>query len=175
MALGRFSSNRFWGTFFVQKTSQKPSQNEARTLPKSMPKTCCFLTSIFSGLGLDFGASWASKSAALLAAPGVLDPIAFLLFRHTAFAFLGGAKVVQRRGCVGGMLALCWLTFRSWARLGRFFHVLLRFVAALGRFWCVLEAPGSIWEGSGGGRWMVFEASAARFHPHFSSSSKHDV
>ena len=26
-----------------------------------MPKTCCFLTSFFSGFGLDFGASWASK------------------------------------------------------------------------------------------------------------------
>ena len=26
-----------------------------------MPKTCCFLTSFFSGFGLDFGASWASN------------------------------------------------------------------------------------------------------------------
>ena len=47
--------------FFLQKTSQKPFQNEVRTLPKSMPKTCCFLTSIFSGFGSDFGGSWASK------------------------------------------------------------------------------------------------------------------
>ena len=63
--------------FLFQKTYQKRFQNEVRTLPKSMPKTWCFLTSIFSGFGLDFGRSWACKSAALLAAPGVLNPTAF--------------------------------------------------------------------------------------------------
>ena len=47
--------------FSVQKTYQKPFQNEVRTMKKSMPKTCCFLTSIFWGSGLDFGASWASN------------------------------------------------------------------------------------------------------------------
>ena len=47
MALGRFSSNRCLQAFSIQKTYQKPFQNEVRTLPKSMPKTCCFLTSIF--------------------------------------------------------------------------------------------------------------------------------
>ena len=59
-----FSQNsvlRFWNAFWVRKTSQKPSRNDVRTLPKSMPKTCCFSTSIFSGFGLDFGASWASN------------------------------------------------------------------------------------------------------------------
>ena len=45
----------------LQKNYQKASQNDVRTLPKSMPRTCWFLTSIFSGFGLDFGASWASK------------------------------------------------------------------------------------------------------------------
>ena len=63
--------------FSVQKTYQKPFQNEVRTLPKSMPTKLYFSTSIFWGFGLDFGASWASKSAALLAAPGVLNPTAF--------------------------------------------------------------------------------------------------
>ena len=60
-----FSCNsvfRFLHAFLVQKTYQKPFQNESRTLRKSMPKTCCFFTSIFSGFGLDFGASWDSKS-----------------------------------------------------------------------------------------------------------------
>ena len=59
-----FSHNsvyRFEHTFSVQKTYQKPFQNQVRALPKSMPKTCCFLTSIFSGVGLDFGRSWGSK------------------------------------------------------------------------------------------------------------------
>ena len=76
-----------FGAFFLPKIIPKPFQNEVRTLQKSMPKTCCFLTSIFSGFGLDFGGSWASKSAALLAAPGVFNPTAWIscldiLFGH---------------------------------------------------------------------------------------------
>ena len=47
--------------FWLQKTSQKPFQNEAETTKKSSLKTTCFLTSIFSRLGFDFGVSWASK------------------------------------------------------------------------------------------------------------------
>ena len=66
-----------FNAFLVQKTYQKPFQNEVRTLPKSMPKMGCFLTSIFSGFGLDFGGPWDAKSAALLAAPGVLNPTEF--------------------------------------------------------------------------------------------------
>ena len=46
--------------FLLQKTIQQPFQNEVRTLEKSVPKPSCFSTSIFEGLGLDFGASWAS-------------------------------------------------------------------------------------------------------------------
>ena len=61
LLVGHFFSNRFMHPFLIQKTYQKPFQNQVRTLSKSMPKTCCFLTSIFSGLGLDLGASWASK------------------------------------------------------------------------------------------------------------------
>ena len=61
MALGRFSLRRFLHGFSGPKTIPKPLKNHARTLPKSMLKTCCFLTSFFSGFGLDFGASWASK------------------------------------------------------------------------------------------------------------------
>ena len=55
------SGFRFLHAFSVRKTYQKPFQNEVRTLLKSMLKMCCFLTSIFSGSSLDFGASWASK------------------------------------------------------------------------------------------------------------------
>ena len=61
MALGRFSSSCFLHGFGVQKTYQKPLKNDVRTLTKSIPKTFCFSTSIFSGFGLDFGGSWASK------------------------------------------------------------------------------------------------------------------
>jgi len=55
------SSLRFWHALLVQKTYQEPFQKEVRTLLKSMPQTCCFLTSFFSGFGLDFGAPWAPK------------------------------------------------------------------------------------------------------------------
>ena len=61
LPLRHFSSNRFLHAFSVQKTYQKPFQNDVWTLAKSMSKMCCFLTSFFSGFGLDFGASWASK------------------------------------------------------------------------------------------------------------------
>ena len=46
---------------FFPKTSRKPLRNDVRTLQKSMLKTYCFVTSIFGGFGLDFGASWAPK------------------------------------------------------------------------------------------------------------------
>ena len=47
--------------FCIQKSSQKPLQNEARRVNKSMPKTCCFSTSIFSRFGLHFGRIGAPK------------------------------------------------------------------------------------------------------------------
>ena len=62
---------------FLPKNLPKPVQNDGQTLPKLTPKTYCLSTIIFSGFGVHFGSSWASKSAALLAAPGVLDPTAF--------------------------------------------------------------------------------------------------
>ena len=54
------------------------------TLPKTIQhrrkidaRNVLFFNIDFLGFGLDFGASWASKSAALFAAPGVLNPTAF--------------------------------------------------------------------------------------------------
>ena len=47
VSFSHYSMFRLLYAFSVQKTSQKPFQNEVRTLPKSMSKTCCFLTSIF--------------------------------------------------------------------------------------------------------------------------------
>ena len=35
----------------------RATQNDVQTLKNSMPKTCCFSTSFFSGFGLDFGGS----------------------------------------------------------------------------------------------------------------------
>ena len=61
MALGRFSSCCFLHGFGIQKTIQKPIKNHARATQKSISKTCCFLISIFSHFGFDFGGSWASN------------------------------------------------------------------------------------------------------------------
>ena len=49
------------GPFWIRKTYQKPVQNNVWTLQKLMSKTCRFSILIFSGFGLDFGASWASS------------------------------------------------------------------------------------------------------------------
>ncbi len=137
-----------------------------------MPKTCCFSTSIFSGFGVDFGRSWASKSAALLAAPGVLDPTAFyaclnILLGHT----LGGApssKIQAKTGEVrlmltawGAVLALCWHFFRFFSLLGAsyaLFQFFLPFFGCLGspqaRF---SRVPARSGEGFGGSRALFFE------------------
>ena len=47
--------------FRSEKPTKKPYENQARTLQKSAPKTCCCLASVFSGLGLHFGVFWVSK------------------------------------------------------------------------------------------------------------------
>ena len=50
---------------------------EAQDPPKSRPKPEKNDVKKQHVFGIDFGRSWASKSAALLAAPGVLKPTAF--------------------------------------------------------------------------------------------------
>ena len=61
LLVGHFSSNRFSHAFWVQKTYQKPSKIEVPTLQKSMSKTCCFPTSIFSRFWFHFGEDFGSK------------------------------------------------------------------------------------------------------------------
>ena len=75
---------------------------------------CCFLTSIFSGFGLDFGASWASKSAALLAAPGVLKPTAFMLALTDCFSFLRGGQSGPNSRVNLAVFSTSWLIFHYW-------------------------------------------------------------
>ena len=60
MALGRFSSCCFLHGFGIQKTIQKPIKNHARATQKSIQKTCCFLISMFSHFGFDFGSPGAA-------------------------------------------------------------------------------------------------------------------
>ena len=73
-----------------------------------MPKTCCFLTSIFSGFGLDFGGSWASNlEPSWLLRPGKtleqapLDPLKLNIFEKLP---------------LGGLRARFW---RRWTRFCR--------------------------------------------------------
>ena len=79
-----------------------------------MLKTCCFSTSIFWGSGLDFGASWASKSAALLAAPGVLKPTAFMLALTDCFSFLRGGQSGPNSRVNLAVVSTSWLIFHYW-------------------------------------------------------------
>ena len=119
-----------------------------------MLKTCCYSTSIFSSSDLDFGASWASKSAALLAAPGVLEPTAFMLALTGCFSFLRGGVRFQNRSQNLRMLGPCWHIFRSWASFFRSWLVLesfLCFLAHVGRFFRTLGRPGLDFGSSGPG------------------------
>ena len=71
-----------------------------------MPKTCCFSTSIFSGFGLDFGGSWASKldPSWLLKPQNFTAPAHFYLLKLSVFKKLrlGGlrARFWRPRGSI---------------------------------------------------------------------------
>ena len=104
-----------------------------------------FFSIDFLGFWPRFGKVSASKSAALLAAPGVLNPTAFLLVKHTAFAFLGGA---ERRSRQAKILA-CWGHVGTFFALGRLFFALgwflsasCTFLARVGRFFRALDRSG---------------------------------
>ena len=62
----------------IEKTYQKPFQNEVRTLKQLMPKTCRFLTSILGDFGLNFGGSWTSN----LEPSWLLEPQNFISVAH---------------------------------------------------------------------------------------------
>ena len=98
----------------------------------------------FGVLLAPFGRVRASKSAALLAAPGVLDPTAFLPFKHTAFTCLVGPPGFQIQAkndpCwdhVGTMLAHFSLLGASWPLFSRL-------VAFCCRSWPLLVRPGAL-------------------------------
>ena len=122
-----------------------------------MLKTCRFSTSIFWGSGLDFGASWASKSAALLAAPGVLKPTAFLLALTYCFPCLrrgeGIPKWRSEPPPVGPMLHYVGTFFvlgRLFLALGRLVRVCKAFFTHVRLFFRVLGRSGSDFRASGG-------------------------
>ena len=116
-----------------------------------MSKTCWFSASLFSGFGLDFGASWASKSAALLAAPGVLNPTAFYACINILHVLTrGGQDRPKTRGVLGHVGAM----LAHFSLLAALFFTLGRSYAFCGHFWCILavfcgfwNAPSSIFGG----------------------------
>ena len=68
------------GRFWLPKRPQNNSAGALRTVVFRFIfalKLSFVFDIVFSRFGSDFGGSWASKSAALLAAPGVLEPTAF--------------------------------------------------------------------------------------------------
>ena len=123
--------------FGPPKTIPKPFQNEVRTM---------------------------KKSAALLAAPGVLNTIAFFACINILhFLSRGGLHGVIDRVFglhVGAMLASLSLLGASWA----YFSRLAARVGAVGRFSCVLECSGHDF----GTSWAVFSWFLKRPWPHFS-------
>ena len=100
-----------------------------------MLKTCCFLTSVFSGFGVDFGASWPPKSAALLAAPGVLEPTAFYACINILLFLTRGGQGLAKPRSKSRMLGSCWHVFRPWAPFCRSWLVLERFLHFFGSCW----------------------------------------
>ena len=125
--VGHFSSNRFSRAFWVQKTYQKPFQNEVRTLQKSMRKTMFFFNIDFFGfrarfwtlLGLSWvplGRSWASLGRSW-ASPG--------RFLDLSWALLGTSSLLL--GSHGRLQARFWEVLGSSGLglaklLGRFCH-----------------------------------------------------
>ena len=104
--------------FSLKKTFQKPFQNEAQTMNKLMPKTNCFLSSLFFKFWPRFlnllGPQDGAKSAALLAAPGVLKPTAFMLALTDCFSFLRGGQSGPNSRVNLAVVSTSWLIFHYW-------------------------------------------------------------
>ena len=100
-----------------------------------MLKMCCFLTSIFSHLGSDFGKSWASKSGTLLAAPAVLEPTAFYAcIKYCPNYLRGGQDRPKTRGVLG-YVGVMLAHFSLW---GVFFSLWAGSPTLLALFWLML-------------------------------------
>ena len=121
-----------WGPKNHPKTSQKPCPGD----PKIDLENVLFFNIDFFGfwprfrrvLGLQDGA----KSAALLAAPGVLNPTAFYACINILLCMLKGRpappKTESKPPACRAMLGPCWHIFRSWAAFLRSWPVLKRFL-----------------------------------------------
>ena len=138
---------RFFGPKIRTKSDLKKSVRQAKSIEKTntklMPKTFRFSTSIFSGFGLDFGASWASKSAALLAAPGMLNPTAFFACLYILHVLTWGGQNLPAWRSKLRMLGPCWRIFRSRASFFHSWRVLERFFHFFGSCWSFFSEFGS--------------------------------
>ena len=108
---------------WLPKSIHKIIKDHLQTMKKSSLKTTCFSTSIFSGFGLDFGGSWASK----------MEPSWLLLPQKTlgiGFFFYDLKLDVFTKWRLGGLRARFWRPRAS-----------------------ILEGPGLIFEGFGRHIW----------------------
>ena len=119
----------------MQTINQKSFQNDGQTTNKSTSKTRALSSLIFSRLGLNFGPSWASKSAALLAAPGVLEPTAFYACINILLCMLkGGARSSEIRVQTSGMLGQVGTMLAYFSVLGVFVSLWNASRTFVGRF-----------------------------------------
>ena len=112
-----FSSFRCSHAFWIRKTYQKHFQNEGRTLEKSMSKTCCFSTLIFSGFGLKLEG---------LGAPRWRQVGSKFHLRVYSVALFDVLKwKIVLKWCLGGLRVRFWLVF------GGFWNPFLRLFGSL--------------------------------------------
>ena len=99
-----------------------------------------FMPRFWRVLGLQLGA----KSAALLAAPGVLDPTAFFACINILDFLTRGSQTVPKYRSKLRLLGPCWLIFCSWAPFFRSWLVLKRFLHFFGSCWSFFSGLGSL-------------------------------
>ena len=139
--------------------TRKYQKNLPKTFPKGCPnplkidaKNVLLFNIVFFGfrhrfwrvLGLQDGA----KSAALLAAPGVLDPTAFYACISILLCMLKGRpappKTEVKPPACRVMLGPCWHIFRPWVPFFRSWLVLECFLHLFGSCWSFFSGLGSL-------------------------------
>ena len=147
---------------FVQISCIFGLKNLPKTLPKRgpnpseiEPKNVLFFNIDFSGFGLDFGASWASKIRRAACSARRVRPYSMdMCLEPPCMEILGGGKTFQ----ILGQTWPCWGYVGTFFALGRFFFALGRFwnaswtfLAHLGRFFRFFGRSGLHFAGSRAG------------------------
>ena len=124
----------------LPKRGPNPSKIDAKNMLFFNIHFYTFWPRFWRVLGLQVGA----KSAALLAAPGVLDPTAFYACINILHVLTRGGQELLKWRSKLPLLGSCWHIFRSGAP---FFHsclVLKRFLHIFGSCWSFFSGLGSL-------------------------------